>query len=1349
MAPAPSPPAYEEAAQRVSDTLAADGRVGSAELLDLLRDAPRQHQYFVQHGRVDWPPLVRSVRAAGLPPVVVQRYDTRQSVCFCGVFAEIGRAWATVDNTLFMWRFDRPDDVPVEYSGEEQAIVGVGLATPVKGVFMESITHLLVLATPVEIVLLGVSLYGGELSHPVQLPGYSCPTDDIVMTSIVSSDNGRIFMAGGDGNLYELVYGTSDGWFNRRCRKVCIAGQLGRLVPRVLRFGTPDSLKQVLVDDSRHILYTRSQAGVLCVYDLGAKGDQAPHKVAEIADASRGVSGSGGFGFGSSTSKMEAARRAIVHIAVVTPAESSRLTLVAVCADGRRIYFTTLPETSAFSFGTQPQGNKRPTQLKAMYERDPPPQASALGQGGADQLVAATPTRALEVEAAFYTGGVLLLSDATQTDDAARLFLTGRDVTLPPHFQGGHYVAPSYSTGGLRESVAIQALEGRVTGPTGAIGEVPPPASVTALLDGSGSATLAVARGELSTQHAMPPRRFVVMTTVGLLELEKSRPVDVLQHFLEQGAPAQLEEFFKSYGAAETSAMCVILATACAGAASVPTSTSSLARDAFANSALAGEPRIADAPGGVGAPHGGSFEMGYAVNNPQLFYSGAHDGLYLHVSRVLRVVWDASVAADRGGGQLKSTLNAGALSSLEAAIRPLDRFLTQGHWRRGTGPPLIPGDSMFEGGNINRRLVARLHKRVCLEDAAASGEERSVSSLVVLLRRTMQTLTLLQTLLEYPFNDVVQKLPEEYRKSLVSMKFKDLVASPQGDEIVRRLVAALMSYHTVDKHGSADALSNRLQASCPSYFGEAEHTFYRARETLAKARQAQAAKRPEAEITALAREALDQLLRVPLSADLEAVCAEFMQLRYWEGLVELPLRRASAEDPAGHAFLGGGDDTHLHAVAARDACYTMVTDSLRALTSLKDAPAVQAVVSVCARSGDRLFQERLYEVMLELNLERELLTMSPAHLEAHLARTGGLTGLQAGSPVSASQARRLELLAKLYVQRKRHSNAACVLELLALRQSAPGEAPVPLQERRSHLSVALLHAKSSTPQPTSAGAGGADQLTEQLDGQLRVLDFQLRIHRELSARGPEWQAGRETLESAPLPLSTLWEEFAQPAQLWDVCLGMLHFARHTNVDQEQARQLWDAVLRQAVVGAGSSEGALPNACAVVRRLGKELFPSEVAFPLPHVLLRLELLAAGVWGDTPGAAADQGAIAATAVAACKGAPEPVLRAYDSLLQRTVGELASPPLRAQLLRSALLVLREWAEPYLSSSAAAPSAYLAPGGRSAAPDAGVRGVIHDLCDRFVVDFVRPLGDVLPAEKDALVSGFYAVRDGFRRGL
>ena len=92
-----------------------------------------------------------------LPAAVLERYSARQSVCFCGVLPEIGRAWATVDNALFLWRYDVPDDVPVEYAGEEQAIVAVAVATPKPGVFLQSIERLIVVATTTEIVLLGAA----------------------------------------------------------------------------------------------------------------------------------------------------------------------------------------------------------------------------------------------------------------------------------------------------------------------------------------------------------------------------------------------------------------------------------------------------------------------------------------------------------------------------------------------------------------------------------------------------------------------------------------------------------------------------------------------------------------------------------------------------------------------------------------------------------------------------------------------------------------------------------------------------------------------------------------------------------------------------------------------------------------------------------------------------------------------------------------------------------------------------------------------------------------------------------------------------------------------------------------
>lgn len=57
---------------------------------------------------LQWPAALRPLtQLAELPAQVLERYNAVQTVCFCGVFPQIRRAWASVDNTLFLWRLDR------------------------------------------------------------------------------------------------------------------------------------------------------------------------------------------------------------------------------------------------------------------------------------------------------------------------------------------------------------------------------------------------------------------------------------------------------------------------------------------------------------------------------------------------------------------------------------------------------------------------------------------------------------------------------------------------------------------------------------------------------------------------------------------------------------------------------------------------------------------------------------------------------------------------------------------------------------------------------------------------------------------------------------------------------------------------------------------------------------------------------------------------------------------------------------------------------------------------------------------------------------------------------------------
>lgn len=58
---------------------------------------------------LQWPSLLRAVSPVSpeLPAMVQEKYRSCQTMCFCGVFPEIRRAWASIDNCLYLWRYDR------------------------------------------------------------------------------------------------------------------------------------------------------------------------------------------------------------------------------------------------------------------------------------------------------------------------------------------------------------------------------------------------------------------------------------------------------------------------------------------------------------------------------------------------------------------------------------------------------------------------------------------------------------------------------------------------------------------------------------------------------------------------------------------------------------------------------------------------------------------------------------------------------------------------------------------------------------------------------------------------------------------------------------------------------------------------------------------------------------------------------------------------------------------------------------------------------------------------------------------------------------------------------------------
>ena len=65
-------------------------------------------------------------------------------------------------------------------------------------------------------MLLGVSVGPGPEDFTLQPLNYRQPSDNVVMTCVAASADGRIFLGGADGHLYELKYSVGGAKKARR-----------------------------------------------------------------------------------------------------------------------------------------------------------------------------------------------------------------------------------------------------------------------------------------------------------------------------------------------------------------------------------------------------------------------------------------------------------------------------------------------------------------------------------------------------------------------------------------------------------------------------------------------------------------------------------------------------------------------------------------------------------------------------------------------------------------------------------------------------------------------------------------------------------------------------------------------------------------------------------------------------------------------------------------------------------------------------------------------------------------------------------------------------------------------------
>lgn len=282
--------------------------------------------------------LLKLSRLIVIPEMLLSQYTDR-SRCFMGLMAEIGRAWMTVDERLFLWDFKGARDVAT-WTGDRASgpIIDVQLVRPRVGVFVEAISWLLVVVTPVDLHVLGVQICpktGDLLLHDTQLVFGS---DQVNMLSTVGTSTGRILCGGQDGHVYELEYEAEEGWFTRRCRKTCLTGSvLARLAPTFLRGSSSSSssssnaITSLRYDPSRELVWSLTEGGRIDCYSLlGGAGWAHQASLRFSAQEVQHMQ---------PTLTLSAIGDRLSAIHVLGSSESTHLALLAVTSTGLRVYY--------------------------------------------------------------------------------------------------------------------------------------------------------------------------------------------------------------------------------------------------------------------------------------------------------------------------------------------------------------------------------------------------------------------------------------------------------------------------------------------------------------------------------------------------------------------------------------------------------------------------------------------------------------------------------------------------------------------------------------------------------------------------------------------------------------------------------------------------------------------------------------------------------------------------------------------------------------------------------------------------------------------------------------------------
>jgi nuclear pore complex protein Nup155 len=951
-----------------------------------------------------------------------------------GLFAELNHAWIAIDNCLYLWDYTHPNPQLIGFEEQSNSITAVKLIVPRPGVFVNTITHVLVVATVADIFLLGVSAKpgpSGDMEVTLYQTRMSLSIKGIEVSVIEgSSSTGRIFFAGkGNNEIYELTYQQEEKWFASRCGKINHTSPgLNSFVPSVFSNRTTEHVVDIVVDDTRSLLYTLSSDSTIRIFHMNSPNTlvlsiEKKHKefVAEMSHILLG--------------QMPTHNLKIISISPISANESANLHLMATTSTGIRIFISAT--RGGYSFYAQANAGP-PTSMQVQHIKNPPPvqeepslrssTSTSVAQQGSAQ------SRALEFSriGIRYPPG-LFLAFVTRQQDSSQdaLFLSAPDsarISFKNSTEKGYYEQ------GVWLDLASSAQ---------AVGLVTKPFAAASQPIGFGN--------ELAVQFDEPSPEIAILTNNGIHIIRRRRFVDIFSAAIRQGRgdegyAGEIKKFILNYGRVETTA--TALAVACGQGMD--------ASGSEARAARVTDPETLELARKTFVEFGGnpSINPNFVSEGPvqpidSVVPSARHEGMALYMARLVRSLWKKSVIVQSNAlnGQVivATSVSLSKLQSVQSDLMGLGEFLEK--------------NRSFIEGLSGPESLARVSSKQ--DEVKMQGEHQALHSLEKLNVSIIEGISFVTMLFGEQVDQIWNALDANTRQRFKDLTYENLFSTSDGKDLAKILVKAIVN-RNIASGSNVETVAEKLRRKCGSFCSPEDVIIFRAQEQLKKAEEMDP-------MTDMRRNLLVESLRLfeqvagSLSHEyLQSAVTIFTNLDFFAGAIQLALSVASESDRGNVALAWVNDgkpegDSRANYYNARRQCYELIFAVLQAVDSYAErgpetidgrltisAQKRNEAYDVVNESQDEVFQFDLYDWYLEQGWTNRLLRVQSPYVVTYLER------------LASTKVDHADLLWRFYANAERYFDAAGVQLNLA-----KSDFPLSLEKRIEYLSRAKANAATN------------------------------------------------------------------------------------------------------------------------------------------------------------------------------------------------------------------------------------------------------------------------------------------------